>query len=264
MTGVTRGKRIGGLAFLIAVSAGLCGTSVSGSDATTGRAVSGICPTKAVMNEVLDLGNVYFGETHGTNESPAFVGCLVRSAVGRHISPLYVSFELPPVAADTHGRVWSGMDGRTSEAYAKLVDELQVLEKQGKLVIDYQLVAIGDDDETSNRLVGEHLKALSAKGRIIAIGGSMHAQRRQAIIPSFTFKPAGAYTGPGIKSILLDSSGLGQAWMCVGTCEARPVTGFTGASSPFTLNDGTAVGFDYVLTFPPATASRPHLPLQPP
>jgi len=248
-----------GLLFVIVLMAGsmASATAADRPQAMTPTAKT-TCPKKQTVDRLLDLENLYFGETHGNAESPAFLSCIVHAAIARGWKPLYVSFELPPQARNLDDRIWSGQDGRTSVAFAQLMRELIPLEATGDLMLDFQLTDVSNDNEVVNRRIGEHLKAVASKGHMIAIGGSLHAQRRQAIAPMFTFTPAGAYTGKSIASVLLDTSAPGQTWACVQECGPHATDRYSKDAAPEgTLKDGDEYGFDYVLFLPAFSPSSP-------
>ena len=107
-----------------------------------------------------------------------------------------------------------------------------------------------------NKQVGEHLRDLAAKGRLIALGGNLHSQRKQAMIPSLTFAPAGAFVGNGIKTVMIVPAHDGTAWNCTESCGAHKDKAFTGIEAG-ELMDGSAYGHDYLYGLDEVTASPP-------
>jgi hypothetical protein len=214
------------------------------------------CPSAQKLRPLLKLGNIYLGELHGTVESPNLVRCLTDAEVAAGAAPLFVSLELPEFARDTHNGAWGGVDGRTSQAMMSLVDYLESLEKQGKLTLDFQLTGKEQNAVQMNKQVGEHLRGLATKGRLIALGGNLHSQRKQAMIPSLTFAPAGAFVGDGIKTVMIVHARDGTAWNCTETCGAHKDKGFTGIKAD-ELVDGSAYGHDYLYGLDQVTASPP-------
>jgi hypothetical protein len=108
-----------------------------------------------------------------------------------------------------------------------------------------------------NRKVGLHLRELSAKRSVIALGGNVHSQRRQVLIPSFPVKPAGAYMGDSIKSVMIDPVEDGHAWDCGPKCGVHEVKTFSGEPRVGALIDGNAAGHDYIYTVRTFTPSPP-------
>ena len=137
-----------------------------------------------------------------------------------------------------------------------LVEHLESLEKQGKLTLDFQLTGKEQDAVQMNKQVGEHLRDLATKGRLIALGGSLHSQRKQAMIPSLAFAPAGAFVGDGIKTVMIGHARDGTAWNCTKTCGAHKDKGFNGLKAG-ELVDGSAYGHDYLYGLGQVTASPP-------
>ena len=214
------------------------------------------CPSTQKLRPLLKLGNIYLGELHGTLEPPDLVRCLADAEVAAGVAPLFISLELPYFARDTSDRTWAGVDGRTSQAMMSLVNHLESLEKQGKLTLDFQLTGKEQNAVQMNKQVGEHLRDLAAKGRLIALGGNLHSQRKQAMIPSLTFAPAGAFVGDGIKTVMIVNVRDGTAWNCTETCGAHKIKGFTGIKAG-ELVVGSAYGHDYLYGLDQATSSPP-------
>jgi hypothetical protein len=243
-----------GLASLIHASA----TSATSSTAAVNHLPIS-CPTAQQLQPLMKLGSVYLGELHGTVESPALVRCLVDSEVAASVTPLIVSVELPEFARDTSNQVWSGLDGRTSVAMMSLVIHLESLEKQKKIMLDFQLSGREQNDEQMNQEVGEHLRNLAANGRVIALGGNLHSQRKQAMIPSLTFTPAGAYVGDRVKTVMVVPANGGTAWNCSPQCAVRDAKGFDGIKVG-DLIEGGKYGHDYLYAVAQSTASPPARP----
>src|SRR4029079_3591029 len=98
----------------------------------------GCPPTK--LDELVGRGqDLYFGELHGTVESPALIKCLVMVALRAKHEPLIVSLEQEPQRRDPASDLWSGKDGRSSQAMWELTQFLLEKEKQGLLTLHQQL-----------------------------------------------------------------------------------------------------------------------------
>jgi hypothetical protein len=217
----------------------------------------GACPSAEEIRPLLALGSVYLGEVHGTNEVPALVGCLVDATLASGVKPLVVSLELPGFARNTKTLTWSGSDGRTSKAMAKLVEHLEFLESAKRIVLDFQITGYEASDEVMNHEVGMHLRDLARKSRVIALGGSFHSQRKNVLLPSLHVKPAGSYVGSAIKTVFVDSTGKGHAWFCSKICGEHIESNATTGDRVGQLMDGAAVGHDYIYKIGPFTSSSP-------
>ncbi|MDQ6646482.1 MAG: hypothetical protein M3Y93_04505 [Pseudomonadota bacterium] len=237
-----------------------CLTSTKASSVESLPESTGTCPANAALASLSALGSVYVGEIHGTNESPRLLECLVDYEVAAGIHPLTVSLELQPFARDTKSLVWSGQDGRTSKAMAHVVDHLETLEKSGRIALNFQLPDRPVPEHVDEE-IGDELHELAGKGRVIAYGGNFHAQRRQAMLPGVTTKPAGSYMGRTIKNVLIDATGPGEAWTCSQTsCGVQKTKSFVADGTLGTMIDGKKFGYDYVYFVQPYTSSAPKFP----
>jgi hypothetical protein len=141
-------------------------------------------------------------------------------------------------------------------------------ERAGRLEFHQQLPAVvplkGDppalDFVAYEKLMGEPLRALAARGRLIALSGNAHS-RNQAI-PALGYEPAGKYTGPDVLHIAVMAARGGTSWNCgAGHCGARalPVSGNQEAVAG-TLTDGAWFGHDFIFWLDKMTSSAPKLP----
>jgi hypothetical protein len=217
------------------------------------------CPGKASLRSLAALGSVYIGEVHGTAQTPALVQCLVDLLVADKTPPFTVSLELPSSARNFEDPVWSGVDGRTSQAMASLVKHLVVLEDQKKIAIDFQIKQ-GMDFQKFDHDNGMALRELAAKGRLIAYGGNTHAQRRQVFLQGSNIQPAGSFTGPTVVTVLIDPVADGSAWDCETTCGVHPVSSFQVGNKLGELRKDDKYGFDLVYVIAAFTPSPPLFP----
>jgi hypothetical protein len=215
------------------------------------------CPSARQLQPLISLGSVYLGELHGTNEVPQLVGCLVDATIAAGIKPLTVSLELPDFARDTKSLTWSGPDGRTSKAMAKLVEHLEALESAHQITLDFQVTGYESSDDAMNHSVGMHLRDLASRSRVIALGGNFHSQRKNVLQPSFHVAPAGSYVGSDVKTVFVDSTGNGYAWFCAASCGEQADSSATAGGYVGQLKDGASVGHDYIYKIGPFTASSP-------
>jgi hypothetical protein len=213
------------------------------------------CPAAASLQSLLALGSIYFGETHGTVESPYLVGCVVDAEVAAKTAPLTVAVELPAAARDLDNPYWTHADGRSSGAMNSLVAHLETLEQQGKLKLDFLLPSPLPADAALNRQLGEHLRDLAAAGRVIALTGNAISPRKQ-VGTSTAAMPAGAFVGARIKTVMIVSARDGNGWNCTTECSVHKIKGITGAKEG-TLVSGSAYGHDYLYVLGTFTASPP-------
>lgn len=219
------------------------------------------CPNAASLDAILNLGSIYIGELHGTQEVPTLVHCLVKRAVERHITPLTVSLELPEEARKGTSEFWAGVDGRSSESMWQLVKYLLPLEASGKLHLNFQ-EGNGSRSADFDSITGATLRRISARGRLIAYGGNYHALRDAPVgIPS-SMKPAGTLVGASVKHVLISSKFGGKAWACLNERPCGPVSippsTMSGAEA-WTLRDGSQFGYDRAYFVDHYTYSPPHL-----
>jgi hypothetical protein len=257
-----RGLRFASQALMLGaftVSVAFAGSPPASSTAPPGVDHVQSCPGDASLRSLAALGSVYIGEVHGTEQAPALVGCLADYFVATKAPPFTVSLELPPSARDLKDPVWSGTDGRTSRAMAALVGHLLALEKEKKLSIDFQIKP-GLDYRNFDRDNGMALRDLAAGGRVIALSGNMHAQRRQAFLSDNTIRPAGSFTGSRVVNVMLDADGNGSAWNCMEACGIHPVNSFLAGPRKGELRRDNKYGYDFVYVLDAYTPSLPFLP----
>lgn len=228
-------------------------------EATMPKADHELCPTAKELAPLIALGSVYLGEVHGTNQGPMLTSCLVDATLAAGIKPLVVSLELPAAARDLKSSIWTGTDGRTSKAMARLVEHLEDLESSHRIVLDFQLSESVSGGAAGDRVVGLHLRNLASKSRVIALGGNFHSQRKNVLMPSLGYKTAGDYVGSSMKTVFLDSTGKGHAWFCSNTCDDHVASNMTDDGEIGRLVDGAAAGHDYIYKVGPFTSSSPSL-----
>jgi hypothetical protein len=235
----------------------LAGPPAAAADCETGE-------LGALVRQGKDL---YLGEMHGTAEIPALVRCLVESALSNNPDELIVSLEQQPAARNAAGDAWRGTDGRGSEAMWELTQFLIREEKAGRLELHQHVPAVlplkGNPPELDSaayeKLMGEPLRGLAARGQLIALSGNAHS-RNQAV-PGLGYEPAGKYAGPDVLHIAVMAARGGTSWNCVGNkCGARtlPISGMPGARG--TLTDGAWFGHDLIFWLDKSTSSPPKLP----
>jgi hypothetical protein len=206
--------------------------------------------------------NLYIGELHGTTESPMLFACLAERLALTLGGRLIVSIEVPPSARHPSARFWSGRDGRSSTAMARLLTRLEVLEGQGLIEIHFQRKDVGQGVAISPRFTAGELDSLSQRGRVIALSGNFHARRAMPAVVANMQSTAMQITEPFLL-INIVNIGAGEAWNCANanTCGPRSVI-----ASRMSLNlglqptrgdSGSMIGFDSVFAVPRYTASPP-------
>ena len=225
---------------------------------------------RSALHDLVERGqDLYLGEIHGTSEVPALVRCLVAAAIARGQERVIVSLEHDLTARDLAGEDWRGTDGRSSAAMWELMSYVLEEEKAGRLELHFQLhdvvVLVGDpprvDPVAYERRMGEPLRALAARGQLIALSGNAHAAKEA--LPGLDYLPAGAYAGPGVIHIALQPAEGGASWSCPmnGACGAhnfQPGSGM--GAKPDTLTDGKLLSYDFFYGMPRLTASPPKRP----
>jgi hypothetical protein len=217
------------------------------------------CPADAMLQRITGMGNVYIGELHGTQESPAFLRCLVAYEIAHHVKSLTVSVEFAESARDMNAPDWRANDGRTSVAMASLLQWLMAEEARGHLSLHFQRGKVDSNDDFDHR-VGDALRGLATKGHVIAYSGNFHNMK--VAPPGLNVVPAGAYVGPTFTHIAIVDVNGGTAWFS--TAEGTGVHKLTakraGYGKPGTLIDGHENGYDFMYLVPTFSASPPSKP----
>lgn len=188
----------------------------------------------ALKERLPQSGTVIFGELHGTKEIPAFFSACVREFVDRgervrvflefdasntgHTAQ-YLRGEIDEAALLSSPR-WLAHDGRTSQAMLELHRALKGLDVYG--------FAGGLGVADTNAAMGENfMQQRLADGYNLVLVGNAHA--RLAAMKGMTYPsvPFGQYVQARSKNVVsLDARYTGgEAWTCMGYCEATPVPG---------------------------------------
>lgn len=218
-----------------------------------------VCPGDPMLRRITDMGNVYIGELHGTQESPAFLRCLVSYEIAHGVKPLTVSVEFAESARDMNAPDWRANDGRTSVAMASLLQWLMAEETRGHINLHFQRGKVDSVDDFDHR-VGVAIRELATKGHVIAYSGNFHNMK--VAPPGINVVPAGAYVGPAFTHIAIVDVNGGTAWFsrADGTGVHQLVPKRAGYGKPGTLVDGRENGYDFMYLIPTFTASPPSNP----
>ena len=225
---------------------------------------------------------LWFGEMHGTNESPRFVGDVACHAAreGR----VQLGLELPTTeqpAIDRYlassggpadrrallaGAFWRQHDGRSSTAMAALIEHVRALRAAGAPIAIVAFDAEGADRDAS--MADFVARARDPRAIWIALSGNVHSRRTRGVPWDPAFVPTVAHLverGLPVTSFDVAASG-GTFWGCLGpdpehtVCGEHPMHGEPG--TPWTLGpprDASHAGTYHVGT---TTAAYPAVSLE--
>jgi len=206
--------------------------------------------------ELINKGHdVYLGDTHGTNEIPALVKCLVKERLKTKISePLVVALEDTSESLISDSDVWYGKDGRNSIAMWELVEYLKLQKKLGNIdlfmlldSVDVSMFKHSFDQNEYEKQIGIGLRHVTEGSQVIALSGSFHSRKRA---PSFSPEviPAGSYVADSMLHISIEPLNDGEYWACLREgCKVVKSSSFTNsAESSSDLIDGEIVEHDYI------------------
>jgi erythromycin esterase-like protein len=231
----------------------------------TCKSVNGISP-------LLKRGNILlFGEMHGTQEIPAFIGDVVCLAIKKK-SPVILGLEIPSdeqMAIDrflvskggkeaeaqlTKGAFWhrksqdgsSFSDGRTSTAMLQLMEQVRALRAASSKVriVAYDQIP-GSGSQSRDRVMAEnltHLASREPKSLLVVLSGDVHTRLTPGTSWNKDFEPMGYLLAKSINSSRINSFAVshegGQAWVCAElppdfkqACKPLPLKPKPGATS---------------------------------
>jgi hypothetical protein len=221
---------------------------------------------------------VWFGEMHGTEESPRFVGdvaCqaakVARVQVGLEIwtdeQPRFDKYIASKgTDADRQalldGRFWTQADGRSSLAMVALLERVRVLRAAGA-AIDIVLY----DDPIANRdeaMAQQVMKLRDPKAIFVALSGNIHSRRIKGtkwdpdLVPTVAHLVAAKLP---VVSFNVSPRG-GKMWACMSTPDHEPVCGEHdmhdgGPGEPWTVGPAKDDAHDGVYYVGPTKASYP-------
>lgn len=225
------------------------------------------CPKNSELDRLLKFGDLFIGELHGTNEAPEFYRCLIDRALQTSKERVIVSLELEDDARSPLSSVWKKTDfedGRSSKAMFNLVRSL--VEKESMALLNLHFQHRDRAVRSTPKIVGEELKTLSQRGRLIAIAGNVHSSKVRAPWMSESTIPEGMFVGPKVTHILLQSVHSGTFWACMPQCGVQ-----VGSEVPRfakvkvgDIQDGKEFGHDFIYFLDHYSASEPmDIPAQP-
>lgn len=193
----------------------------------------------AGLDAQLGAGRViWFGEMHGTEESPRFASDAACQAAKQ--GPVQLGLEIwrdeqpridrylksrgDKAARDAllAGPFWAQHDGRSSRAMVSLIDRMRVLRGQGApiSIVAYDVIDKPDRDLAMAEAV---LAARDPKARFVGLSGNIHSRRAKwhDLVPLVAHLVAKGVT---VATHDVSASG-GTLWGCVSTDDHEPVCG---------------------------------------
>jgi hypothetical protein len=215
----------------LAVSLWLMLATACSSPAGDGRAVT-CAGTHAQNIELRRI--VVFGEVHGTEEAPKFVGNWIcnLAAQGEAVvvgiehpsdeQALLDSFmstdsgEAAGVLLDSPFWMRDAQDGRTSAAMLELLEDLRKLRLSGA---DLKVVAVGPSGAGDGSEISTHLRALgnNPDAKVVVLLGNAHV--RKAGASSLDGQTEPMFQKP-YRAVFFTHEG-GTAWACAPVCEVQ-------------------------------------------
>lgn len=183
-----------------------------------------------------EAGSVWwFGEMHGTNESPAFVGdvaCAVAQAgfrvqVGLEIwateqKAIERFLETGERDRLLSGPFWAAHDGRSTTAMVELLDRIRWLKRAGG-IIDVVAYDITDKPDRDQAMAIKVLSSRDGRGVFVGLSGNIHSRRTKwnEVTPLVMHL---ADANLAVKTHDVSASG-GTFWACLATGDHEPVCG---------------------------------------
>jgi hypothetical protein len=183
-----------------------------------------------------EVGGVWwFGEMHGTQESPAFIGdvaCAVAQA-DHHVQVGLEIWASEQAAIERYldngdrarllaGPFWAHHDGRSSVAMVELIDRVRWLRKAGAKV-DIVAYDITDKPDRDEAMAIKVLASRDAKGVFVGLSGNIHSRKTQWN----EVKPLVSHLVDAklnVRTHDVSASG-GTIWACMATDDHEPVCG---------------------------------------
>ena len=178
---------------------------------------------------------LWFGEAHGTEESPRFIGEVVAHAAARgrvqlgleiprdEAAPLdaYLRSDGGPAAraALIEGAFWQWQDGRSSHAMVALIDRMRGVDAVELVAFDIRSDDAASDAGTRDRAMADFLEgARDPDATLVVLSGNVHSRCRRGVPWDPDFIPAAAHLverGLRITTFDVVSAG-GTYWGIVG------------------------------------------------
>jgi hypothetical protein len=178
---------------------------------------------------------VWFGELHGTEESPRFVGDVVAQTVAAghrvQLGLEIATAEQPALdrfavdgdrAALVAGAFWHGQDGRSSPAMVALIERARTL-RASVSIVAFDARTQTDDGDPERAMADAVMRARDPGAVFIGLSGNIHSRRTRwnDITPLVAHLVAAALP---VTTYNVVSSG-GTFWGCVSKGPEEPVCG---------------------------------------
>lgn len=230
------------------------------------------CPRKIAGLSTNPGDILWFGETHGTEESPRFVGDVVCQIA--RLDSVQLGLEIPQDeqmrihqylmdgdrAALIAGPFWSLRDGRSSQAMLSLLDRVREMRERGGRIEVVAFDAGGADrDQAMAKAVSG---ARNPNGVFVALSGNTHSRKtqRDGTTPAVAHLVAEKLP---VRTHDVVASG-GTMWGCVSTdptarpaCGEHPNGGAGAPGTAWTLGPAGDPSHDATYRVGPTTASPP-------
>lgn len=225
---------------------------------------------------------LWFGEVHGTEESPRFVADVACHAAAAN--RVQVGLEIPQDeqqridlyllsgggagdrAALLEGAFWQQHDGRSSTAMVALLEQLRVLRRAGAAI---DVIAFDGASEDRDAAMAEHVARTRDPGAVfVGLSGNIHSRRTKGTRWNPELVPTVAHlVARGLAVTTFDvSSNGGTFWACIGTSPTDPPTCGTHESrrqepgTPWSLGAARDDSHDGVYRVGSVTAAAPARP----
>lgn len=210
--------------------------------------------------------DIYLGDTHGTNEIPRLLQCLVEQLIKLdRKEPLVVALEEVTLGLTSNSEVWFGTDGRNSAAMWDLIQYLKEQKNLGNInlfmlldAVDFSLIGEPFDQNIYEKQIGIGLRSIVENNQVIALSGSFHTKKKA---PSFApnIVPAGSYVSDLMLHVAIETIEDGESWGCISTgCSVKKSSSIGIADTQAgEMVNGNLVDHDYIYFLPKFTASFP-------
>lgn len=220
-----------------------------------------------------------FGEIHGTNEAPAFVG-EQACALARDGSKVIVALEIPKSQQPRidkyldssgssndqsdllSGKFWlrKDQDGRSSVAMFKLIERARTIRNSGGqisvLAIDHTINNSRDEGMAASI---RQAVASDKEVKVVALVGNYHSGNHKGTPWDSNYQPAGYLLRDLSPAIILIGGKKGSAWICVEKCGPIEMAGRSSDNCPAGYLKGQSAmpGHDGTYLLEATTASPP-------